>query len=508
VSGLRKLLGKERLETRPTGYLLQVADDELDVDRFRQLREQGRLEEALALWRGPPFADFADEHFAQPEIARLEELRLNCVEQRIEMEIAEGRHTAVVGELEALIREHPMRERPRAHLMLALYRSGRQVEALDAYQDARRTLTEELGVDPSPELRELEKQILRQDASLDFVATPDPESRVAQPVAEPRSQFLARKGARWLVLAGLVLILGAAIAILVEVIGSSDNPVAVAPNSLGVIDASSDKVVAATPVGDTPTSVVVAHDAVWVLNSGEQTLSRIDPGSHSVLRTIPAGSSPSDVAVGAGSLWVANSAFGLSRIDEDTGTLLDTIELPRAPNPLARGAPASWVARDAAAVWATGDGTATRVRPSVIRALPGGLGCCNGIAIGYGSVWVSDNTGISRLDASTGARLTRIRLPFQGSRIATGAGAVWAIDSNGNSVWAIDPRTDQILRTINVGANPQGVAVGGRSVWVGTVEGNVVRIDPAAFRVVDTIPVGGTPAGIAVGLGRVWVTID
>jgi YVTN family beta-propeller protein len=212
--------------------------------------------------------------------------------------------------------------------------------------------------------------------------------------------------------------------------------------------------------------------------------------------------------VAGGSLWVVSSVFVLSQIDVDSGALLNTVKLPRAPNPLARGAAASWAASDVTAVWATGDGSATRVRPSALVALPGGLSCCNGIAIGYGSVWVTDRAGISRLDAKTGAKLARIQLPFSGSRIATGAGAVWVIDSNGNSVWAIDPRTDEVLRTVNVGTNPQGVAVGARSVWVATAEGNVVRIDPSAFRVVDTIPIGGTPAGIAVGLGHVWVTID
>ena len=101
----------------------------------------------------------------------------------------------------------------------------------------------------------------------------------------------------------------------------------------------------------------------------------------------------------------------------DSGALLNTVKLPRAPNPLARGAPASWVASDAEAVWATGDGSATRVRPPAFRVIPGGLGCCNGISIGYGSVWVTDNAGISRLDAKTGAKLARIQLPFQASRI-------------------------------------------------------------------------------------------
>jgi YVTN family beta-propeller protein len=509
VSGLRKLIGPERLRTRAPGYLLDLEGDEVDLERFRALQAQGRLAEALSLWRGPPLSDLADRRFAQAEVARLVDLHLACQEERIEQDLQARRHAELTGELEALVAEHPLRERLRCQLMLALYRSGRQAEALDAYQAARRTLVEELGIEPGRELRELHQRILNQDPDLDL---PDPatdlESLGVQAGVEPRQRLLTKR-VRWLLLTSAVLILGSVTALLVEILGRNDNQsVVVVPNSLGAIDASSGKVVAVTPVGDTPTSVVVDRDAVWVLNSGEQTLSRVDPKSHSVLRTIPAGSSPSDLAVRGGSIWVASSAFGLSQIDVDSGALLHTIELPSVPNPLARGADASWVATDAAAVWATGDGSATRVRPSAVHAVPGGLGCCNGIAIGYGSVWVTDDAGITRLDARTGARLARIPLPFAGSRIAAGAGAVWVIDPNGNSVWAIDPRTDQVLRTVNVGPNPQGVAVGARSVWVATAGGDVARIDPTAFRVVDTIPIGGTPAGIAVGLGQVWITIE
>jgi DNA-binding SARP family transcriptional activator len=167
VSQLRKLLGKDRLQTRPPGYLLRVDHGELDVERFRWLQDDGRLKEALSLCRGSPLSDFADERFAQAEIGRLEELRLACLEERIEQDLAEGRHADVVGELEALVAEHPLRERLRAQLMLALYRSRRQAEALEAYQEARRTLVDELGIDPSPELQDLERRILRQDATLE-----------------------------------------------------------------------------------------------------------------------------------------------------------------------------------------------------------------------------------------------------------------------------------------------------------------------------------------------------
>jgi DNA-binding SARP family transcriptional activator/tetratricopeptide (TPR) repeat protein len=191
VSQLRKLLGKDRLQTRAPGYLLRVGSDELDVERFQRLQDEGKLREALALWRGSPLSDFADERFAQTEIARLEELRLACVEERIEQDLAEGRHADVIGELEALVAENPLRERLRAQLMLALYRSRRQAEALEAYQAGRRELVDELGIDPSPELQDLERRILQQDAALEL------EPRAAVPSVSPTRHaagtFVARE---------------------------------------------------------------------------------------------------------------------------------------------------------------------------------------------------------------------------------------------------------------------------------------------------------------------------
>jgi eukaryotic-like serine/threonine-protein kinase len=170
VSQLRKLLGRERLETRPSGYLLRVEEGELDLDRFEHLRGQGRLAEALSLWRGPPLSDFRYQRFAQSEIARLEEVRLACLEDRIEVDLAAGRHGELVGELEALVREHPLRQRLRGQLMLALYRSGRDAEALEAYKEGRRLLVEDLGIEPRRELRELQQAILNQDPALDLAA--------------------------------------------------------------------------------------------------------------------------------------------------------------------------------------------------------------------------------------------------------------------------------------------------------------------------------------------------
>jgi len=187
VSRLRSALGPagERLVTRPPGYVLELEMNELDSARCEQLYETARsdlnagdaasaaalLGEAQALWRGPPLAEFTYEPFAQATVARLEELRLNCREELIEAQLALGLHTEVVSELEALIREQPLRERPRSQLMLALYRCGRQAEALEEFQRARRMLVENLGIEPGLALRELEQAILQQDRSLTVAAT-------------------------------------------------------------------------------------------------------------------------------------------------------------------------------------------------------------------------------------------------------------------------------------------------------------------------------------------------
>jgi predicted ATPase/DNA-binding SARP family transcriptional activator len=211
VSRLRKVLGAEALVTQAPGYVLQVDGHDFDLDRFHalldQARESGaavaaeRLREALALWRGPALADFSFEAFAQEEIARLEELRLATLEERLEADLSLGRHAEVVGELEGLVGRHPLRERLRAQLMLALYRSGRQAEALDAYHDARRALTEELGIDPSRALQELERRILRQDPSLDL--PPEPAARDARAGRRAAGPFVGRRSELELLLAGL-----------------------------------------------------------------------------------------------------------------------------------------------------------------------------------------------------------------------------------------------------------------------------------------------------------------
>jgi predicted ATPase/DNA-binding SARP family transcriptional activator len=197
VSRLRKALGAGAgaMLTRPNGYMIRVEPGELDLVRFERLAEEGRralavgdpegaaerLREGLELWRGPPLADLAFESFAQPEIGRLEELRLAVLEDRIEADLGCGRHAELVAEIEALVTDHPLRERLRRLFVLALYRAGRQADALEAYRAARAVLIDDLGLEPTPELRQLEQAILTHDESLQAPATA-PTSRLPAPL--------------------------------------------------------------------------------------------------------------------------------------------------------------------------------------------------------------------------------------------------------------------------------------------------------------------------------------
>jgi predicted ATPase/DNA-binding SARP family transcriptional activator len=204
VHGLRRALGSERIETAGRGYRVVVGEDELDLDRFERMLERGRaaleagraedaaddFREALAVWRGPALADLPEETRRAAEAERLEELRLTALELRYDAELACGRHDAVVAELEALTAEHSYREKFLEQRLLALYRCGRQTEALEVYRRARDVLAEELGLDPSPALQELERAILQQDPSL---AAPEAPTRSTQPLPVPPTPLVGRR---------------------------------------------------------------------------------------------------------------------------------------------------------------------------------------------------------------------------------------------------------------------------------------------------------------------------
>jgi DNA-binding SARP family transcriptional activator len=218
TAALRKALGDGALRTRGGGYELRVGDDALDARRFEALAAQGRdalaageperaaalLRDGLALWRGPPLADLAYETALQAEAARLEELRLEALEERIEADLALSRHRELVPELNALVAEAPLRERLRAQQILALYRCGRQAEALAAYGEARRRLVDELGIEPGPALRRLEQAVLEQDPAL---GAPDALPRTPRvPPTRRRALALTAAGVLALLAAGVFVL--------------------------------------------------------------------------------------------------------------------------------------------------------------------------------------------------------------------------------------------------------------------------------------------------------------
>jgi YVTN family beta-propeller protein len=494
VSRLRKALASidgtdSRLVASPPGYMLQVGPGELDLDTFERLLAEGRgaleggdpggavaaLREAEALWRGRPLADLEFEPFARLEVERLEELRLGAVEERIEAELGLGRHAVLVPELEALVAEHPLRERLRALLMVALYRAGRQAEALEAYRAGRRELLDELGLEPAPELQDLERAILTHDPLLrrdrasptgDRALEPWPSGGAPRAVTEPpppgRRSVDRRR--RSLAIGSLALVALVLAGVTVgSTLGGTAARSVIAADSVGAISPSG-TVTAVVPVGSSPSSVASGVGAIWASNYNDNTVSRIDAASHAVVQTIPVGSTPSGLAVGAGAVWVANNFRGtVSRIDPAADRVVQTIAVGNGPS---------------------------------------------GVAVANGSVWVTDSTDgtLTRIDAITGAVRDTIALGGSAIGVVAGEGAVWVSDSANGRVLEVDPQSDQVTQAISVGTGPGSITVADGSVWVAnSLDGTVSRIDPLTNQVIATIPVGDGPDAVAAGDGGVWV---
>ena len=308
VSHLRKALGKDSIATHERGYLIRVEPDELDASRFRQLLAEARgladdapadaterFGEALALWRGPVLVGIEFESFARNECERLEELRLAAVEERIDCKLALGRHRDALAELEPIVAAHPLRERPRAQLMLALYGSGRQADALAVYREGRQLLVDELGLEPSDELRQLERRILDHDPTL-LPARPrdEPESRL------PRARKLSRKA-----LLAVVALAAIAAGLVLAFASGGRSAVAVAPNSVAEIDLKTNRVVSDTDVGNGPALIIAGPEGVWVSAFGDAIVQRIDERTHRVVRTIATDPRATGLTFAFGSVWAA-----------------------------------------------------------------------------------------------------------------------------------------------------------------------------------------------------------
>jgi YVTN family beta-propeller protein len=526
VSHLRKALGAETVLTRGGGYLLAASADQIDAARFEVMVADARhelvlgdpsvarglLASALGLWRGEVLADLAHEPFAQDEIARLEEARLAAIEDRIEADLMLGHGRDVVGELEILVGRHPHRERLLGQLMIALYRCGRQADALAAYRAGHQALSDELGLEPGPELRALEQRILVHDPDLNV---PTPSAAAPQPT-EPVADTRAARG-RVLIAIGAVLLLGAAIAAgIVELASGGADAVRVAANSVAVIDTHSDRVVGQAPVGDRPGPIAFGSGSLWVANLDDQTISRVSPRTLRTLSTIPIGGPPTGIAANGSGVWVVESALSqyvdstsvfVARIDPDFNTPSGGVRIgnviPDGPGVVAASGNSVWVAPSTGRLTrlnASTDKVAYQKDPNASPA---------GIAIGDGAVWLTDNEAdnVTRVDR-TGA-LSSIPVGNGPSGIAVGAGGVWVVNSLDDTVVRIDPSTGSGTVTIPVGSSPAGIVVGAGSLWVANSgDGTVTRINPHTNRVQATIPVGGSPQALTFADARIWVTVD
>ena len=480
ISRLRKALGDaagyQLVLTRPGAYLLRVEDEHVDVNRFERLAGEGRqalaanapdeaaadFRQALALWRGSALADLSYEPFAQVEIARLEDLRAGVIEDRVEADLALGHHADVVGELKALVAECPLRERLQRQLMVALYRCGRQPEALAAYQAARRTMVEELGIEPSPALQRVERAILAHDAWLDPPPPAAPPKARAQADGSRRSPAGGTRRRRLLAAAGTSLAVTLALFMTGPSQGAGGSaPVVAGPNTVGIIDGSRNVVSGVVRGIGRPGGVAYAAGATWITDSADDLLLRVD-SAQQVRDRIPVGRGPAGVAAGDGELWVANELDGtISEVNPGAGTVVATIRVGNGPG---------------------------------------------AIAFGYGSLWVgnvTDNT-LSRIDAGSGLVVATIPLGSAPADVAAGARGLWVTSMDTRRLLLIDPGRNQVSHAFPIGSSPGGVAVGAGSVWVADSNGTVARFDPLAGHV-RTIRVGGSPASVAYADGAVWV---
>ena len=537
ISQLRRLLEGHGAEivTRGRGYELRLPADAVDAKRFERLvgsAEAGdagtAAEEALALWRGAPLDDLADAPFAPAEARRLEELWVRARELAVDGALAAGRHGELVPELDELIAAHPLRERLHAQRMLALYRSGRQADALAAYQSAHAMLAEGVGVAPGPELRRLHAAILEQDPSLEL---PVADARTAAPPPPGRRPRRAH------VLAGAA-VLCLAVAGVVALQRRDDAPAAavtVPPDAVAVIDPRDDAVVAAVRVDEAPGPIAAGAGMLWVLNRDSSTVSRIDIRGRRLLGTLGVGDTPGNVAASEDEAWAAVGCVvggdpgALSHLytARDGGIELyggDDVPLDAAASRLRRpGSPqlasgngcglaadgdAAWIAANVppGVVRVDYDPDAARSRLAWARPLPRAPAA---LAVAAGALWAVDagRDVVRRIDAGTGRIDAVVHAGTDPVAVAADAGAIWVANEGDDSVSRIDPRTNTVSKAISVGDGPTAVASGDGAVWVAAGDGSVTRIDPRTDRVVATIQVGHRPEGIALAGGVVWVTV-
>lgn len=494
ISRLRKALGEGRIARRPPGYVLNVAEGECDLDRFEQLFTLGRdelargdaadaaqtLRAALGLWNGPALADVLYEPFASLHAGRLQERRLMANEERIEADLALGQSAELVPELERIVREHPLRERPVAQLMLALYRSGRQAEALAAYQAGRRRLADELGLEPGPELQALQRRILAHDPAL------------ATPGARPAARRQPRPRRRSLVVAAAVA-LGAIASLGLAMVlgtggGSEETPLTVELDSA-------------------PAAIAAGGGSLWLAEPSEGRVTRIDLASGATSDRIPIDAGPSAIAVGGGFVWAAAvPGDTLHRIDPASGAVTQRVDLGGVrASALIWGNGSLWIGDVTSNALVEFDPVAGRLRRTITLPLrPAALARSGGV------IWVADYDAatLAQVELRSERAITTTRVGNGPAALAFGVGSVWVANALDSTVSRVDPTSGSVTATIPVGSGPTALAFAGGSVWVANLYSETVsRIDPDRNAVDRVVSVGGSPTALAANGVTTWVGV-
>jgi streptogramin lyase len=469
----------------------------------------------------------AYEPFAQREIDRLEELRLEVLEERIEAQLAGGKHAEVVAELEDLVREHALRERLRRQLMFALYRCGRQAEALGVYREGVEFLRDQLGLEPGVELRQLEQAILCQDDEL---------SAPRRPSVVGKAAIFGRRRSTLVATAGALLAI-ASVSVALSLRSNGPTPGAAShvtrPQSPLLTGSGGLHEVAEVALGSVPTGIAVGYGSVWVrLRS---VVYRVDIATNRVVARIPVPGARelyhTEVATGEGSVWTSNIGAGsVSRIDPTTSKIVATIpvwqtnrctdDAPEAecssPIGIAFTPGAVWVALHH--LWKV-----AQIDPAtneVVATVPIGSGAPQAgplalvsdddqVYVG-GNAWYGGDRYLRRLDARTNELATVVRAPIGCGWMAAQRRHVWlAVDGCGpyarGSVIDIDVESRTVDGRVRLGAVPFGVFTGLGSVWVVTGDNELMRIDPATHEITGRLSYPPGMALVAIGDGAMWL---
>jgi hypothetical protein len=453
---------------------------------------------ALGLWRGEPLADVR-EPFARRASALLDERRLLALEDRIEADLALGRHRQLVAELEALVADHPLRERLRGQLMLALYRSGRQAEALEIYSRFRRTLVDELGLEPSRELQRLQQQILAQDGSLDVrpPAAPEPPLRIS-----------ARRG---LVL-GATAVAGIAVAAAVGtflVERGSANSITLDGRAVARLDPRTATVTEEIPLGATPLFLSPDSAGAWAATQ-EGTVVHVDAMSGRVDRTASVGFAPSDLVAEGDGAWVGSRRDPeVAKVSRRYERIVDRVRLPRVSDRAVEfGSVAPRLAGGGGFLWVTsGQTTVARIDPHTNRTaalITPRTGAVGPIAYGAGGVWVGGSTAVARVSPASGVVVSTIPLDAAPAAIAVDHGALWIALVKSSQVVRVDAYEDSVVARIDVGGRVVAMAAGGRAVWA-IAGSTLVQIDSRTNSITRRLRLRGRPTALAVAGNSVWI---